>query len=96
MDAKGIKRVSSAAKSPAVVDLGKFLLGREGDVDRDGKKIVRPPWAVDGSFLVFRYLSQKVPEFNNFLKKKMPQNPELLGAQLMGRWKSGKWPTPHY
>ena len=91
VDAKGVKRVSKDPKAPPTVELGKILLGRDGDVDFSGNKSTRPTWAVDGSFLCFRYLFQKVPEFNTFLKKNMPQNPEMLGSQLMGRWKSGKW-----
>ena len=57
--------------------------------------VARPAWALDGSFLVFRYLSQLVPEFDTFLKKNpIPGVPpefgsELLGARLVGRWKSG-------
>ena len=80
---------------------GIILLGREGDAPTLGtppKPVTRPPWALDGSFLSFRYLFQLVPEFNSFLK----QNPipevlprelgsELLGARLVGRWKSGMW-----
>lgn len=72
---------------------GKILLGREGD------PVNRLPWAVDGSFLVFRYLPQRVPEFNAFLKNNAipisdPSKPpeldmDLLGARLVGRWKSG-------
>ncbi|ERF68523.1 hypothetical protein EPUS_05662 [Endocarpon pusillum Z07020] len=72
---------------------GIILLGREGD------EFNRPPWAVDGSFLAFRYLPQRVPEFNAFLKNNAipipdPSKPpelgmELLGARLVGRWKSG-------
>ncbi|KAL6720877.1 dye-decolorizing heme-containing peroxidase [Lecanora helva] len=68
---------------------GIILLGREGDT------VQRPSWALDGSFLSFRYLSQLVPEFNGFLKAKaipgLPphQGAELLGARLVGRWKSG-------
>jgi len=54
---------------------------------------------VDGSFLAFRFLFQLVPEFNKFLKDnalKVPgltpeQGSELLGARLVGRWKSGKY-----
>ncbi|KAJ3566218.1 hypothetical protein NP233_g7137 [Leucocoprinus birnbaumii] len=59
-------------------------------------------WTQDGSFLVFRYLLQKVPEFNNFLDANRLQNDpitsaslteqqgsDLLGARLVGRWKSG-------
>lgn len=55
----------------------------------------RPSWALDGSFLAFRYLFQLVPEFQTFLKR----NPiaglapdlgsELLGARFVGRWMSG-------
>lgn len=50
---------------------------------------------MDGSLLVFRYLFQLVPEFDNFLKQHpLPGLPpdkgsELLGARLVGRWKSG-------
>lgn len=89
-----------------------ILLGREGD---DGVQspagvlppggtiptpITRPAWAVDGSFLAFRYLQQLVPEFNDFLAQNAlkvpipiapgdPNGADLLGARLMGRWKSG-------
>lgn len=56
----------------------------------------RPPWALDGSFLAFRYLYQLVPEFDAFLEKPDPKGPslpkeakDLLGARLVGRWKSG-------
>ncbi|KAJ8456646.1 dyp-type peroxidase [Pleurotus djamor] len=38
-----------------------FLLFGEGDPG--------PSWAVDGSFLVFRYLKQLVPEFDEFLER---------------------------
>ena len=62
-------------------------------------KTPRPAWAVNGSFLVFRFLFQLVPEFNDFLKKNpivlggltREQGSELLGARLMGRWKSGTY-----
>lgn len=72
---------------------GIILLGREGDDP------TRPSWALDGSFLSFRYLFQLVPEFNTFLKNNpititglsKEQGSELLGARLVGRWKSGRW-----
>ncbi|CAL1715804.1 unnamed protein product [Somion occarium] len=72
---------------------GFILLGR----DQDPNIANRPAWAVEGSFLVFRYLSQLVPEFDDFLKKNpivLPgltpeQGSEFLGARLVGRWKSG-------
>ncbi|KAI0142742.1 Dyp-type peroxidase [Xylariaceae sp. FL1272] len=85
---------------------GVILLGRDGDngdVTPGGPPapgITRPAWAVDGSFLAFRYLKQLVPEFDAFceanaLKIPFPPAPgdptgaELLGARLVGRWKSG-------
>lgn len=67
---------------------GIILTGREGD------DVKRPSWALDGSFLVFRYLSQLVPEFDAFKKEKaktLGLDEELLGARLMGRWKSGMY-----
>lgn len=66
---------------------GIILLGRKGDAQK------RPSWALDGSFLAFRYLPQLVPEFNAFLgSKPVPGvNAEQLGARLVGRWKSGRY-----
>ncbi|KAF5375741.1 hypothetical protein D9757_008983 [Collybiopsis confluens] len=74
-----------------VVPPGIILLGQRGDSKG------RPSWARDGSFLVFRQLQQRVPEFNSFLLNNAPsqpnmtlqQNADLLGARMMGRWKSG-------
>ncbi|KAJ3916820.1 fungal peroxidase [Lentinula edodes] len=74
-----------------VLDPGLFLLGESGDL------VSRPSWAKDGSFLAFRQLQQRVPEFNAFLVDNALSNPnltadqnaELLGARMMGRWKSG-------
>jgi deferrochelatase/peroxidase EfeB len=85
---------------------GIALIGRDGDNgdvgpgQADGPGITRPLWALDGSFLAFRYLKQLVPEFNSFLElnalqvpiPQLPGDPsgaELLGARLVGRWKSG-------
>lgn len=73
---------------------GIILLGREGDAPNVGT--TRPSWALDGSFLSFRYLEQLVPEFDAFLEHNpIPGLPpsegsELLGARLVGRWKSGR------
>ncbi|KAF8143463.1 dye-decolorizing peroxidase precursor [Mycena galopus ATCC 62051] len=76
------------------VDAGIFLLGEASD---PVTTTARTSWAKDGSFLVFRQLEQLVPEFNKFLA----DNPldveelgpeagsELLGARMVGRWKSG-------
>jgi Dyp-type peroxidase family len=73
---------------------GVILLGRDGD-----SVTTRPEWAKDGSFLCFRLLAQRVPEFDAFLTANAlaindPSAPadlgkELLGARMVGRWKSG-------
>lgn len=80
---------------PKVVQQGVVLTGRPGDATK------RADWATDGSFLAFRYLFQRVPEFDHFLKKnpithdgngnalKPADGSELLGARMVGRWKSG-------
>ncbi|PIL28565.1 hypothetical protein GSI_08606 [Ganoderma sinense ZZ0214-1] len=75
---------------------GVILCGREGDVDANEeseKPFNRPACALDGSFLALRYLFQLVPEFNNFLKASSDPTKgltaDLLGARLVGRWKSG-------
>ncbi|KAJ7270408.1 dye-decolorizing peroxidase precursor [Mycena rebaudengoi] len=79
--------------SQTPVDPGTFLLGETGDPALN----LRPTWAKDGSFLVFRQLQQLVPEFNQFLadhpldvdELTPEQGSELLGARMVGRWKSG-------
>lgn len=67
------------------IKAGIVLIGGDGDTITS-----RPTWAIDGSFLCFRKLKQLVPEFDCFLKATAPANPDLLGARLVGRWKSGK------
>ncbi|KXN90737.1 Dye-decolorizing peroxidase msp1 [Leucoagaricus sp. SymC.cos] len=76
-----------------------------GPAPIDGRNIITgyaskevPDWTGDGSFLVFRYLFQKVPEFNTFLQQNaLKADPitsqalapadgaDLLGARLVGR-----------
>ncbi|KAF8344609.1 hypothetical protein F5887DRAFT_1062028 [Amanita rubescens] len=78
---------------PPPVLPGVILVGREGDANQKA----RDPWMVDGSFLAFRFLLQLVPEFNKFLDSNAlkvqgltpQQGSDLLGARLIGRWKSG-------
>ncbi len=51
-----------------------------------------PVWAKDGSFLVVRRLRQEVGNFHKFLEKigqEKGLSADLLGAKLVGRWKSG-------
>jgi Dyp-type peroxidase family len=54
---------------------------------------VAPDWAKDGAYLVFRRLRQDVPGFHRFIAEQAEQlgmaDPGLLGAKLVGRWKSG-------
>ncbi|KAJ7201680.1 fungal peroxidase [Mycena pura] len=76
----------------AVVATGEILLNETGD-----SVTTRPAWAKDGSFLAFRQLQQLVPEFNKFLTDNpirapaltRQQGSDLLGARMIGRWKSG-------
>lgn len=76
----------------AVVSAGIILVGEDSDPSLSS----RPTWATDGSFLAFRQLEQKVPEFNQFLSDNPINEPgltpeqgsELLGARMVGRWKS--------
>jgi Dyp-type peroxidase family len=76
-----------------VVQNGIILTGREGD------NVTRPSWALDGTFMAFRYFQQFVPEFNKYLLDNSIQNTnsnltvqdgaDFLGARMFGRWKSG-------
>nr|WAW38281.1 DyP-type peroxidase [Auricularia auricula-judae] len=76
-----------------VVPPGMILVGMDGDSN------ARPSdgWMTGGSFLVFRQLEQLVPEFNKFLLDNAPavegktvqERADLLGARMVGRWKSG-------
>ena len=50
------------------------------------------PWLRNGSYMVFRRLEQKVPEFRRFVADRaarLGMDPDLLGARMFGRWKSG-------
>ncbi|KAJ6501275.1 fungal peroxidase [Mycena vulgaris] len=86
-----VEGFAPALPGQAVVPAGEILLGETGD------SVTRPPWAKDGSFLVFRQLKQLVPEFNKFLVDNPIRAPgltpkqgsDLLGARMVGRWKSG-------
>ena len=76
---------------------GVIVTGKEGDPGLS----IRKDWSTEGSFAVFRWLFQEVPEFNDFLIKnplpkdgnEKPLTPaegsDLLGARMVGRWKSG-------
>jgi len=77
---------------------GEFVFGYPG---QDARKKVEepgeisdagPPWAQDGSFLVFRRLRQDVGSFHEFLHdtaQGLKIDPGLFGAKCVGRWTSG-------
>nr|WAW38290.1 DyP-type peroxidase [Chondrostereum purpureum] len=83
--------IDSVLPGQSLIKPGIILLGEDGDTT------VRPTWAKGGSFLAFRQLKQLVPEFHQFLADNpltVPgltpeQNSALLGARMVGRWKSG-------
>jgi Dyp-type peroxidase family len=76
---------------------GEFFLGYPGQDPHDMRKpgAIAPlpaPWARNGSYMVFRRLQQRVPEFNDFVRSQAARfgmYPELLAARMVGRWKSG-------
>jgi Dyp-type peroxidase family len=80
-----------------IIAAGEFVLGK--DVEPDSGQKFTPPaalgWMLNGSFQVFRRLSQDVAGFNAQLDKSashLPPDDPLrasLGAKLVGRWKSG-------
>ncbi|KAF8517632.1 hypothetical protein JB92DRAFT_2905084 [Gautieria morchelliformis] len=75
-----------------VIDPGNIIVGETGDLVQG-----RPAWTKGGSFLAFRQLKQLVPEFEKFLTDNpiiepgltRQQGSDLMGARMVGRWKSG-------
>jgi Dyp-type peroxidase family len=83
---------------------GEFLFGYPGqDKDAPNFTVEGPvqeppvPFMQNGAFLVFRRLAQLVPEFDKAVKAEAHKtgngsdaaSPTLMGAQMVGRWKSG-------
>jgi Dyp-type peroxidase family len=76
---------------------GEFVFGYPGQhPDHPTKQGSAPemaaPWMRNGSYMVFRRLEQKVPEFRRFLREqaaRLGMDPELLAARMVGRWKGG-------
>jgi Dyp-type peroxidase family len=76
---------------------GEFVFGYPGQDPSDPVRRGPPPhmaapWLRNGSYMVFRRLEQKVPEFRRFLTDHaagLGMEPDLLGARMFGRWKSG-------
>lgn len=76
---------------------GEFVFGYPGQDPTDAVKPGPPPemaapWLRNGSYMVFRRLEQKVPEFRKFVAdraRRLGMGPDLLGARMFGRWKGG-------
>jgi Dyp-type peroxidase family len=76
---------------------GEFVFGYPGQDPEDPYDEGRPPemavpWMRNGSYMVFRRLEQKVPEFRRFVREqaaRLGMDQELLAARMVGRWKSG-------
>ena len=97
-----------AAPGKPLVWPGHFLFGYnrqfrdKPEEERPNSKPAGPDWAKNGSFLVYRRLSQNVPEFQDFLEASTKSLKEAgfdssltskrLGSLLVGRWPSG-WPV---
>jgi Dyp-type peroxidase family len=76
---------------------GEFVFGYPGQSPTDDTAQGNPPtlpvsWSANSSFMVFRRLEQKVPEFNTFVAAQattLGMTPELLASRMVGRWRSG-------
>ena len=76
---------------------GEFVFGYPGQHPGDPVKEgpfppMAAPWLRNGSYMVFRRLEQKVPEFRKFVAERaarLGMDRELLAARMVGRWKSG-------
>lgn len=68
-----------------LVDAGRFVFGYPNAP-------TAPEWMNNGSFMVLHRLAQLVPEFESTLGSegdRLEMDAELLGARIMGRWRSG-------
>jgi Dyp-type peroxidase family len=101
---RGLTTVGEAWRSPDqqlpgqdLIWPGEFVFGYPGQHPEDPHKEGPPPemaapWLRNGSYMVFRRLEQKVPEFWRFVRDqavRLGMDSELLGARMVGRWKSG-------
>jgi Dyp-type peroxidase family len=84
----GIQGLTTPFPGQRLLDPGRFVFGY-------GVTPNPPlPWMKNGAFMVFRRLKKLVPEFDQYLltqaqAQALGMDPVLLGARLVGRWKSG-------
>jgi Dyp-type peroxidase family len=73
---------------PLQVAAGEFLLGHRDEV---GQAHMPDPADLgrNGTYAVYRKLSQDVPAFRRFLRDEGGAAPDLLAAKMLGRWPSG-------
>jgi len=89
-----------------LVCVGQFLLGYAQQIDTfprqagpiqslgNESNAIAPAWAKNGSFLVFRRLSQDVQGFRNFAASQADQAKQpLLGADRLAALLVGRWPS---
>lgn len=79
---------------------GDFLLGSEYLNSRGGRYIgaLPPELAHNATYAAYRVVEQKVWEFDDWLERTASnhdEEPELVAAKLMGRWKNGTPLTSH-
>lgn len=101
---RGLTQRSNPAEQPEqglpgqdLIWPGEFVFGYSGQDPKDPVKAGPPPpmaapWLRNGSYMVFRRLEQKVPEFRRFVADRaarLGMDAELLGARMFGRWKDG-------
>ncbi|MEP7287795.1 MAG: Dyp-type peroxidase [Chloroflexota bacterium] len=75
-----------------VIKAGEFVLGYRNEYDLIPPMPKPDVLGKNGTYLVYRKLAQNVGTFRQFLNEAAngdPQLVELIGAKLMGRWKSG-------
>jgi Dyp-type peroxidase family len=85
---------SQADQAKDVIAGGEFVLGypRQRPDTADDPLTPQPEWTENGSYLVFRRLRQDVKGFRDFLSSeaaKLGTTVDLLGAKLVGRYRSG-------
>jgi Dyp-type peroxidase family len=92
-----IHRPSEGLRGQDLIWPGEFVFGYPGQHPDDPHKSGSEPqmaatWMRNGSYMVFRRLEQKVPEFRQFVRERataLGMSRELLAARMVGRWKSG-------
>lgn len=95
----GVRGINDKTVKPGndILEPGLILTGYPESAKNKAKAEPAPAWAKDGSFLVFRELEQRVPEFHarsaklaKSLQSKVPGvTAEFLEARMVGRWPSG-------